>query len=97
MNESLTKCRRTRVLLSRRSGSKSSILVSGADVHSLSFDCSLSLAHSPLSSVSCTCTECTVCSDRRAENCALSTEVIEPDLSCSDEYTEPAPQWSSMH
>ncbi|KAG8240857.1 hypothetical protein J6590_100691, partial [Homalodisca vitripennis] len=50
-----------------------------------------------VSSVSCTCTECTVSSDRRAENCALSTEVIEPDLSCSDEYTEPAPQWSSMH
>ncbi|KAG8329317.1 hypothetical protein J6590_089413, partial [Homalodisca vitripennis] len=50
-----------------------------------------------VSSVSCTCTECTVCSDRRAENCALSTEVIEPDLSCSDEYTETAPQWSSMH
>ncbi|KAG8308868.1 hypothetical protein J6590_099252, partial [Homalodisca vitripennis] len=47
-----------------------------------------------VSSVSCTCTECT---DRRAENCAMSTEVIEPDLSCSDEYTEPASQWSSMH
>ncbi|KAG8312867.1 hypothetical protein J6590_013204 [Homalodisca vitripennis] len=35
------KAHRTRVLLSRRSGSKSTrtILVSGADVHSLSFDC----------------------------------------------------------